>query len=82
ENEAATIYPNPFNSSVTIIIHEASQVNRAEFRLYSILGTEVMSTTIAKQVTTVETGDLSPGVYFYKVICNDKIIQSGKLISK
>jgi hypothetical protein len=46
------------------------------------LGKEVINKTITKQLTTLETSNLPSGIYFYKVIGNDKIIQSGKLISQ
>ncbi len=81
-NEAVTIYPNPFTTSTTININDASQINKTQLRLYNVLGAEVMNTTITKQVTTLETSTLLSGIYFYKVICNDKIIQSGKLIAQ
>ncbi|NTW31205.1 MAG: DUF3494 domain-containing protein, partial [Bacteroidetes bacterium] len=85
-----SIYPNPFGKSITIIIYDTSQRNNVELRIYNVLGKEVMNTTISKQTTTLETSNLPSGIYFYKlilngaegVIGNDKIIQSGKLISQ
>jgi hypothetical protein len=81
-NEAVTIFPNPFNASTTIMINDASRNNKRELRIYNILGKEVLNTTITKQLTTLESSKLSSGIYFYKVIGNNKIIQSGKLISQ
>jgi hypothetical protein len=81
-NEAVTIFPNPFNASTTIMINDASRNNKRELRIYNILGKEVLNTTITKQLTTLEKSNLSSGIYFYKVIGNNKIIQSGKLISQ
>ena len=80
--EAVTIYPNPFTSAIDILINDASQINRYEMRIYNASGTMVMITTLRKQITTLETSNLPSGIYFYKVIGNDKIIQSGKLISQ
>lgn len=81
-NEAVTIYPNPFSTYTTIMINEASQINKADLRIYNVLGKEVINTIITKQLTTIETSNLSSGMYFYKVISNNNIIQSGKIISK
>ncbi len=81
-NKAVTIYPNPFSSSVVIMINDASQINNYELRIYNVLGEEVINTSITKQLTTLETSSLSSGIYFYKVIGNDKTIQTGKLISQ
>jgi hypothetical protein len=64
------------------MINDASRNNKRELRIYNILGKEVLNTTITKQLTTLESSKLSSGIYFYKVIGNNKIIQSGKLISQ
>jgi hypothetical protein len=79
-NEAVVVYPNPFSSSLNILVNEA-QVNKCEMKVYTVLGALVMNTQITKQSTTLETDNLPSGIYFYQVTSNDKIIQSGKLIS-
>ena len=81
-NEIVSIYPNPFKTSTTVLINDASQINRTELRIFNLLGVEVMKTNITKQSTTLETTNLSSGIYFYKLISNNKIIQTGKLISQ
>ncbi len=81
-NGKITIYPNPFSTSTTIIINDASQINNCELTIYNVLGEKVMDTFITKQLTTLETSNLPSGIYFYKVIGNDRTIQSGKLISQ
>jgi hypothetical protein len=80
-NETVTVYPNPFNNSTTIVLNGAAPIDKAEFRLYNLLGEEVASTTITNQETILETSKLPSGIYFYQVMNNDKLIQSGKLIS-
>ncbi len=82
-NTTAAIYPNPFSSSATISITDVSQINNCEVRIYNVLGAEVMSIPVTKQVTTLETSSFSSGVYFYKIMDNtNKVIQSGKLIAQ
>ena len=80
--ETVTVAPNPFRTFTTIIINNASQTNNYEFRIYNFLGIEVMHTTIMKKLTKLETGNLSKGIYFYKMIGKDQTIHSGKLVSK
>ena len=80
--EAVAIYPNPFTTSISIIINGAPQINIAELRLYNILGAEVMRTTIKNQITTLDVNTLTAGIYFYKVNVDNKTIQTGKLISQ
>ncbi len=81
-NEAVTIYPNPFSSFTTIVLNDISQLNTANFRIYDVLGKEMMNKVINKSSTTFDTSNLTSGVYFYQIISNKNILQSGKLIKE
>lgn len=81
-NHAVSIYPNPFTNSMVITVNDVSQIKNCELRIYNILGVEVKNILITKQITTLETSNFPTGIYFYKMIGNNKPIQSGKLISK
>jgi hypothetical protein len=81
ENNSVSIYPNPFSTSATILINDASKINKAELKMYNVLGEVVLSEMLSKQSNTFETSDLPSGIYIYKIISNNKIIQSGRLIS-
>lgn len=80
--EDFSIYPNPFSTSATITINDASQLKNVELRIYNDLGKEVMVKTIKAQSTTLNTKDFLSGIYFYQLTDNHKTIQSGKLISR
>ncbi|MEI7491276.1 MAG: ice-binding family protein [Bacteroidota bacterium] len=79
--ESVTIYPNPFKTSMTIMINDESLVYVVEFKLYNILGIDLINKTLVRNITKLETSNLPSGIYFYKLICNGKTIQSGRLIS-
>ena len=81
-NEAVSVYPNPFTTSIQIRLNDAAQLSKPELRLYSISGKEVINKSISKRLTTLDTNNLPSGIYFFKLIDNDKIIQSGKLVSR
>jgi hypothetical protein len=80
--DAVSIYPNPFSTSLCINIHNAAHINTSEFLLFDVAGEMVSSKVLTKQVNMVETCDLPSGVYFYKVLSENKTIQSGRLISQ
>lgn len=80
--QAVSVYPNPFSSSVNIMITDASQINKSELVLYDMLGRQLRTTAITQQLTTLSTDNLPSGMYFYKVTADGKTIQSGKLVSK
>jgi hypothetical protein len=81
-NEAVTIYPNPFGISTTININDGLRINNCELKIYNVLGEEVLSENITQHTTTISTGKIPSGVYFYKLTSNETVIQSGKLISQ
>lgn len=81
ENDAVSVYPNPFTNLVNIKLDEF-QTSNCEFRIYNVLGAEVMFTRVVKQVTTIETGHLRSGIYFYRVNANNKTIQTGKIAAE
>lgn len=78
-SKVVTVYPNPFSSSINIKINEGSALTGCEFRLYNILGEEVMMTTISRQSTDHATGGIPAGIYFYRVMADNKIIETGRI---
>lgn len=76
------IYPNPFTTSANIMINDASQINKYELCIYNSFGAEVINIIVSNQFTSLETSKLPSGIYFYKVFNDNKVIQSGKLVSQ
>lgn len=81
-NETVTVYPNPFRNYTTIQIEDASPINTSELTIYNDLGVVVISKIITNQSTTIDTGNLPSGIYFFKVTGRDQTIQSGRMISQ
>lgn len=81
-NNLFTIAPNPIESNTTITINDDSKIANYSLVIYNILGKEVIGTTLNKKTTSLDTKDFHSGIYFYKVMMNDNLIQSGKLISQ
>ena len=50
--------------------------------IYTISGEVVLTRTITRKTTTVRTGNLATGIYFYRITGNGRILQSGRLLSK
>jgi hypothetical protein len=81
-NHTISFSPNPFTTSLSIVIADDSPVEHAELKIYNILGAEVVNTMITKQTAKIETGHFRQGIYFYQVQYNHKTIQTGKLVSQ
>jgi hypothetical protein len=80
--EMVSIYPNPFKTSITIVINDNSQFKNYQLKIYNELGAEIVNTTVTQKLTIFESSKFLSGIYFYKVFKNDKIIQTGKMISQ
>ncbi len=82
DDQSLTVYPNPFSSTLSIIMNDGSQLDNYSFKLFNVLGQEVLQSNINKQQNTIETTSLSNGIYYFEVSADNKIIQTGKLISE
>ena len=78
-NKSIKLYPNPFAETLTIQVEETNI--SSIFTIYDVMGKEVMRKNITQMVTSMEV-NLAPGMYFYKVMNYNRVIQTGKLISK
>ena len=79
---ALTIYPNPFNTTITVAIDDISQkMSKYELKIFNVSGKEIMSTILTERLTTLATGKLYSGMYIYTVLYNKEILQSGRMIS-
>jgi len=78
-NTVAVLYPNPFVGSFEIKL--SSSNSSGEFYLYTILGELVYREAINETTTVIKT-DLAAGMYFYKLVSNTGLMQTGKLLSK
>ena len=82
ENDEVTIYPNPFTDQLDFILNKTTEINNSELIVLNALGEVVLKTTITKQLTTLETRSLPPGMYFYRVMVKGRSVQSGRMISQ
>lgn len=80
--DVLTVSPNPFSHSIAIELNTEGAHNNLNFVMYTILGEEILTSKLNNSTTTLDMSFVSAGVYFYRVIENNTIIQSGKLIAQ
>jgi len=73
------IYPNPFSDYLTLQMSTLGGTNY-EFVLYNLIGQEVLKTEINQQKSIIQRGNLPAGIFFYKILTREGIIQTGKII--
>lgn len=76
------IYPNPFGAAIQIALESNSVFEKADLVIYNTLGEVIVYAPITKKTGSVDTGKLTNSLYFYRVIANGNVIQSGKLVSQ
>jgi len=76
------IYPNPFSTSLSVIIKEEPKGSSVELWMYNETGEMVINTIVNNQATVLETNNFPSGKYFYRVVVDDKTVKTGKLISQ
>ena len=82
-----TVYPNPFNTSATIVIekHENFNTEQVEMvKIYDVFGKEVKSIAVnlenQKTQITIERGTMASGMYIYKILSGARVLGQGKLL--
>lgn len=70
------VYPNPCHDKISLrgITEEAC------LHLFDITGCEVFRTPVQGQAQVVTLPGLAPGCYLYRIMANDHLLSSGKLI--
>ncbi|WP_317898067.1 immunoglobulin domain-containing protein [Aurantibacillus circumpalustris] len=84
ENSVGTVkvFPNPFSNEINISVTKESLMNTCEMKIYDVSGVEVMHSTVTKEITQLNTSKLAPGAYFYRIMYDNKVIQTGKIIGQ
>ena len=77
-----SISPNPFNNSILLRKLDNSNTRKYEFKLMNVMGELIYNNTITDNQLYINTEGIKSGIYFYQLIENNQIIQSGKLISE
>lgn len=81
KNLTAHLYPNPANSSVTLV-YEILEKTEAELQLFNSLGQHQLNFTLIQGNTnmTLLTESLKPGIYHYRITSNTENQINGKLV--
>ncbi len=72
--------PNPFKENTVIQFTSADYKYDYVFKLYDVLGKEVQEFDVTGSKFKVDRGNLSEGLYIYKIFSLDKQLGIGKLI--
>lgn len=81
-NELANIqvYPNPVSNELNISHDLIIKIGAVYLEIMDVMGRVLVNKTINHTNNQIGISQLSSGLYFYNVLQNDKVVQSGKLV--
>ncbi len=72
------VFPNPTNGDLKI--SSSIELNNAVLQIYSVLGKQLKVIRLSKRYTSINISELNQGIYVYRIIENNAIIDTGKII--
>jgi hypothetical protein len=77
-----SLNPNPAKEQITVVYaNNENGTDEVLFEVYNMIGKKQITSFIKpNQNTTINTGDLKPGVYFYRFVYKDNVIKADKLV--
>lgn len=85
EKEFVRIFPNPMVSTATIKLSKEIDLDAEKTTLtfYNLMGKEVYRiSNISEDVFTITKDKFAPGIYFYQLRSNNKVLSSGRITVK
>ena len=76
---SATVAPNPLQHSMNITLTNALAEQGHTVMLYNMQGKKVLEALLSGQTTHIDI-DMPNGIYLYRILLNNEILQSGKVI--
>jgi hypothetical protein len=76
-----TAFPNPTSSTIKIVTQD-TKIDGLNYKLYDLLGKEILSGDITSNQTELDLNNLMPAVYFIKVFRYNSTIKYFKIIKK
>lgn len=79
---AITVFPNPTSNEVNITHNLSLENGKVTFKVYNMLGVDVLNENLTSANNEVKINNLKSGVYFYTITQNNQTIKTDKLMVK
>jgi hypothetical protein len=76
---AISVYPNPNNGTLNI---KLSDYENSNLEMYNVVGQKVLSQTLNANLTNLNLADLSNGVYQIRIVKNNSLVYSGRVVKE
>ena len=79
DRNEVVIYPNPTSGKINIT-NNVSNSTKSFFKLYTIFGEEIINIALTENNQSIDLRHLKKGIYFSKILTNEKNISTQKII--
>jgi hypothetical protein len=76
QRSSTRVYPNPFTNQIKV---SSNYIGQIDFFLFDITSRKLLQQTFDNSVS-LDTQDLSKGIYIYELRSKDGMIQKGKVV--
>ncbi|MBE7441390.1 MAG: T9SS type A sorting domain-containing protein [Flavobacteriales bacterium] len=76
------VFPNPTSGEVNITHNLNLENGKVNFKVYNMLGVEVLNENLTSTNNEVQLNNLKSGIYFYTITQNNQTIKTDKLMVK
>lgn len=76
------LYPNPASDLIHVSLPSHLLSRNASIEISDAVGKIVSRESLSRDVSTVKLGQLEHGIYFFKILFNDELFQTGKIIKQ
>lgn len=74
------LFPNPAVNSVTLQVNVTKNVNPLFYEMYDITGKQLRQGKVTGNETVIQISDLAIATYFLKIVTQNKVVKSFKII--
>ena len=78
----ANVFPNPFQRYLTFSLRAGWLPTDARVLIYDQVGRPVQNRRLSAGMNTLDMGEVPAGVYFYQLIAEGQVIESGKVVKQ
>ena len=76
-----TVYPNPNNGTINITLTSELTKN-STLEIYDAIGKLIATEVLSNELNTLNISNLSNGIYSFRVLNNNNMVKSGKLVKQ
>jgi hypothetical protein len=76
------LYPNPASELIHVALPSSLLSGHVSIEISDAVGKVVIKESLTKDASTLKLGQIEQGIYFFKILLNDELISTGKIMKQ